>query len=93
MIFKFTAIIKLSEDGNYEITFPAINGVKAKGFTIMDALEKGEYALRKFLEDRIQEGKDIPEDIKKISINTDDIEEVIITKLVIFLEDKNILHA
>ena len=59
-MFKFTAIIRLSEDGNYEITFPAIKVLK---------------------------------DVKSISLNTEDVEEIIITKIVVFVDETGMLRA
>ncbi len=92
-MFKFTAIIRLSEDGNYEITFPAIKVLKAKGFTITDAMERGEGKLRKYIESKIRKGEDIPEDVKSISLNTEDVEEIIITKIVVFVDETGMLRA
>ncbi len=93
MMFKFTAVIRLLEDGNYEIRFPAIKGIRARGFTVIDAIENGERALRRFLEGKINRGEDIPLDVKTVSVNTEESEEIIITKVIVFIDEKGMLEA
>lgn len=93
MMFKFTAVIRLLEDGDYEIYFPAIKGIKARGFTVIEAVENGERLLRGFLEGKINRGEDIPLDVKTISVNTEDSEEIIITKVAVFIDERGILEA
>lgn len=93
MVFKFTAVIRLLEDGDYEIYFPAIKGIKARGFTVIDAIEKGEMVLRGFLEGKINKGEDIPLDVKRVSVDTENSDEIIITKVVVFIDEKGTLEA
>jgi hypothetical protein len=93
MIFKFTAVIKLLDDGNYELYFPAIRGIRIRGFSIPEILEEGERALRGYLEERMGLGEDIPRDIKFLPINTEESDEIIITKIVVFIDEGGTLTA
>ncbi len=93
MTFKFTAVIKLLDDGNYELYFPAVRGIRVRGFSIPEVLEEGERALRYYLEERIGLGEDIPRDVKFLPINTEEADEIIITKIEIFLDEGGTLIA
>ncbi len=93
MTFKFTAVIKLLDDGNYELYFPAVRGIRVRGFSIPEVLEEGERALRGYLEERMGLGEDIPRDVKFLPINTEEADEIIITKIEIFLDDGGTLIA
>jgi hypothetical protein len=93
MIFKFTVVIKLLNDGNYELHFPAIKGIKIRGFSIPEVLEEGERALRGYLEKKIGLGEDIPRDVKFLPINTEDADEIIITKIEVFIGERGTLIA
>jgi hypothetical protein len=56
-------------------------------------LEEGERALRGYLEERMGLGEDIPRDIRFLPINTEESDEIIITKVVVFIEEGGSLTA
>ena len=93
MILKFTAVIKLLNDGNYELYFPAIRGIRIRGFSVPEVLEQGERALRVYLEERMDLGEDIPRDVKFLPINTEDSDEIIITKIEVLIDEGRTLTA
>ncbi len=93
MIFKYTAKITLSVEGDYVLEIPAIRGLRVKSVSLPEAIQKGEVELRRYLEEQLRYGEFIPEDISEIRIRTDDISEVIILKLVVMIDEDGFIKA
>ncbi len=93
MVFKYTAKITLSMEGDYVLEIPAIRGIRVKSVSLPEAIQRGEVELRRYLEEQLRYGESIPEDVPEISIRTDDISEVIVLKLVVMIDEGGFIRA
>lgn len=53
-------LVKDPDGNNYEVRYPELPGCAAIGDTTESALQNARYALRKWLNTSIEEGKEIP---------------------------------
>jgi len=68
--YQFTIIVQQDEDGNFLAICPALQGCYAEGITKNEALENIQDAIKLHIEDRIEKGEPILEEIysNKISV-------------------------
>lgn len=93
MVFKFTAKIVLDPEGFYVFEVPAFKGLRVRGMNFADVVQQGEYRLKRHLEDLLRHGESIPEDVKEISVKTEDLSEVIILKMVVSVDNSGFITA
>jgi len=92
-MFKYTAKITLSLEGDYVLEIPAIRSIHIRSASLPDVIQRGEYELRRYLEEQLRHGENIPDDVPEILIKTDDISEVVVLKLVVFVDESGFIKA
>ncbi len=93
MVFKYTAKITLSMEGDYILEIPAIRGIRIKSANFNEVIQRGEMELRRYIEEQLRYGERIPEDVPEISIRTEEISEVVVLKLVVFVDESGFIRA
>ncbi len=93
MVFKYTAKITLSMEGDYVLEIPAIRGIRIKSASFNEVIQRGEIELRRYIEEQLRYGEGIPEDVPEISIKTGEISEVVVLKLVVFVDESGFIRA
>ncbi|NPB03299.1 MAG: hypothetical protein GXO39_02650 [Thermotogae bacterium] len=93
MKFKYTAKITLSLEGDYVLEIPAIKELQVKSPHLSEVIQMGEMALKRYLEEQLKVGGYIPEDIREIYIRTEDLSEVMVLKLVVFVDENGFIRA
>jgi predicted RNase H-like HicB family nuclease len=61
--YSFTVIIQKDEDGNFIAKCPSLQGCYTDGETLEEAIEMIKDAIRLHIEDRLENGEPIPEEI------------------------------
>ncbi|MGM9512122.1 type II toxin-antitoxin system HicB family antitoxin [Larkinella sp. GY13] len=67
--YHFTVIVQQDEEGNYLAICPALQGCYAEGETPEEALESLKDAIHLHIEDRIERGETIYEEIISERLN------------------------
>lgn len=62
-IFNYTVVIEKDEDGNYLAICPALQGCYSEGSTKEEALEMIKDAIKLHLEDKIENGEVLYEEV------------------------------
>ena len=62
-VYNFTVIIQKDEDENFLAISPSLQGCYTDGETLEEALEMIEDAIKLHIEDRMENGEPIPEEI------------------------------
>ena len=62
-IYNLTVVIEKDEDGNFLAICPALQGCYADGGTMEEALEMIEGVIKMHIEDRLENGEVIPEEM------------------------------
>ena len=62
-VYNFTVIVEKDEDGNYLAIVPALQGCYAEGSTKDEALEMVKDAIALHVEDRLEAGEPIYEEV------------------------------
>ena len=62
-IYNLTVVIEKDEDGNFLAICPALQGCYADGETMEEALEMIESVIKMHIEDRLENGEVIPEEM------------------------------
>ena len=62
-IYNLTVVIEKDEDGNFLAICPALQGCYADGETLDEALKMIEPVIKMHIEDRLENGEQIPEEL------------------------------
>jgi predicted RNase H-like HicB family nuclease len=62
-VFNYTVVIEKDEDGNYLAICPALQGCYSEGSTKEEALEMIKDAIKLHLEDKIENGEVLYEEV------------------------------
>lgn len=62
-VYEFTMVIERDEDGRYVAVVPALQGCYTEGETEHEARELIEDAIRLHIEDRLERGEPIQEEV------------------------------
>ncbi len=62
-IYNLTVVIEKDEDGRFLAICPALQGCYTEGRTMAEALEMIEDAIKLSIEDRLESGEAIPEEL------------------------------
>lgn len=62
-IYEFTVVIERDEDGRYVAVVPALQGCYTEGETEQEARDLVEDAIRLHVEDRLERGEPIQEEV------------------------------
>jgi predicted RNase H-like HicB family nuclease len=62
-VYNLTVVIEKGEDGNFLALCPALQGCYADGETAAEALETIKGVIKMHIEDRLENGEYIPEEI------------------------------
>ncbi|CAN5756044.1 hypothetical protein BH23GEM11_BH23GEM11_06560 [soil metagenome] len=62
-IYEFTVVIERDEDGRYVAVVPALQGCYTEGETEQEARDLVEDAIRLHVEDRLERGEPIREEV------------------------------
>jgi predicted RNase H-like HicB family nuclease len=78
----YTVVLERNEDCGYTVTAPALEGCVTQGSTIAEALSRAKEAIECHLEGLAEVGLAAPEDCKVIRIDTAELSEAIVSKIV-----------
>jgi antitoxin HicB len=62
--YRFTVLFEPAEEGGFVATCPALPGLVTEGYTLDEAREMVQDAIRTYLESLQKDGLPIPDDIK-----------------------------
>ncbi len=62
-IYNLTVVVEKDEDGNFLAICPALQGCYADGETLEEALELIGPVIKMHIEDRLESGEQIPEEM------------------------------
>ena len=66
--YRYTVVVERDEDGRYLAICPALQGCYTEGRTIKEALEMIRDAIRLHIEDRIEDGEPLPQELRAQTI-------------------------
>lgn len=62
-VFNYTVVVEKDEDGNFLAICPALQGCYAEGDTKEEAIEMIKDAIKLHIEDRIEKGETLSEEV------------------------------
>ncbi len=79
----YTVVLLREEEGGYSVSVPALKGCHTQGESLGEALLMAEEAIRLYLEVWVEDGKPIPPDKPRVTVNMEEATEALVYRLTI----------